>query len=299
MNLTRNDGGVRLEKGKIVKLVGGIYTVAGPEGIRADLKPLGLFRYRQIHPKVGDDVMYDAESIRELLPRRNDMVRPAVANVDYIFIVASCKEPSFSFLLLDRFLALVIHAGIDPVILVSKIDLMTAGELAVLKAKLAYYERFFPVIYTTSRSLEGIREIKDLLKGKIAVLSGQTGAGKSSMLNAIDPNLHLETDEISKALGRGKHTTRHVELWNLCGGWIADTPGFSKLDFLGFDAKTFPSLYPDFAEPAESCRFHGCTHVNEPGCRVKALVKTGEILPERYDNYLRLIEEIKNIKPLY
>lgn len=288
-----------MEKGKIVKLVGGIYTVAGPGGTRTDLKPLGLFRYRQIHPKVGDDVMFDREAIRELLPRRNEMIRPAVANVDFIFIVASCKEPSFSFLLLDRFLALVNHAGIDPVILVSKIDLMDEEELSALKGKLAYYDRFFPVFYTTSRSLEGIEGIKNLLNGKIAVLSGQTGAGKSSMLNAIDPGLHLETDAISKALGRGKHTTRHVELWNLCGGWIADTPGFSRLEFLGFDAKTFPSLYPDFAEPAETCRFHGCTHVNEPGCRVKALVKSGKILPERYENYLRLIEEVKNAKPLY
>jgi len=288
-----------LENGKIIKLIGGIYTVVGNDGVRHELKPLGLFRYHQVYPKVGDEVMFDQESIKELLPRRNEMVRPAVANVDYILIVNSCKEPAFSFLLLDRFLALVRHAGIAPIIIVSKIDLMTESELLELKNKMAYYQKYSPVFYTTSKALLGVEDIKNMLEGKIVVLSGQTGAGKSSMLNAIDPTLKLETDIISKALGRGKHTTRHVELWRLCGGWIADTPGFSKLDFSGFEAKTFNTLYPEFVTHRDECRFNGCTHVNEPGCRIKALVKSGEILPERYENYLRLYEEIKSAKPIY
>jgi len=292
-------GGVRLEQGKIIKLIGGLYTVVGSDGIRHELRPLGIFRHHHESPKVGDDVKFDAESIKELLPRRNEMIRPAVANVDFILVVNSCKQPDFSFLLLDRFLALIEQAGIPPIIIVSKIDLMSESELAELKHKLAYYEEFYPVFYTTSQTITGADEIKALIAGKIVVLSGQTGAGKSSMLNTIDPRLHLETDEISQALGRGKHTTRHVELWNLCDGWIADTPGFSKLDFLGFDAKTFNCLYPDFVKNRDECRFNGCTHTNEPGCRIKTLVKEGNILPERYDNYLRLYEEIKNTKPIY
>lgn len=276
-----------------------MYTVLGPEGTHHELKPLGIFRHRGESPKVGDDVRFEGSSIVEMLPRRNEMVRPAVANVDFIFVVNSCKQPAFSFLLLDRFLALIEKAGIPPVIIVSKIDLMSEAELEELKRKLAYYQTFYPVLYTTSLSLSGVDEIKKMIPGKIVVLSGQTGAGKSSMLNSIDPRLHLETDEISLALGRGKHTTRHVELLNLCEGWIADTPGFSKLDFVGFEAKTFHRLYPDFVKYGGECRFNGCTHVNEPGCRIKALVKEGFILPERYENYLRLYEEIKSIKPIY
>jgi ribosome biogenesis GTPase len=288
-----------LEQGKVIKLTGGLYTVIGMDGIRHETRPIGLFRYHHVSPKVGDDVRFDAEAIKEILPRKNEMLRPAIANVDFILVVNSCRQPDFSFLLLDRFLALIAHAGIPAIIIVTKIDLMNAAELAELKRKLTYYERFYPVFYTNSLDLSGIEAIKKLITGKIIVLSGQTGAGKSSMLNAIDPLLHLETDEISLALGRGKHTTRTVELMNLCDGWIADTPGFSKLEFLGFEYKTFNTLYPDFVKFRDECRFNGCTHTNEPGCKIKALVKSGDILPERYENYLRLSEEIKNQKPIY
>ncbi|HRY77997.1 MAG TPA: ribosome small subunit-dependent GTPase A [Candidatus Izemoplasmatales bacterium] len=288
-----------MQNGKIIKLVGGVYTVFGDDGIRYERKPLGLFRYRKIYPKVGDDVLFDAESITQLLPRRNEMVRPAVANVDHILIVSSCKEPTFSFQLLDRFLALVIHAGIDPVILVTKTDLMTEAEMEVLSGKLAYYQKYFPVFYTSAKALPGIPELREWFKGKIVVLSGQTGAGKSSILNTIDPSLRLETNEISKALGRGKHTTRHVELLRIGDGWVADTPGFSKLDFVGFDARTLHECYPDFLEHRDECRFHGCIHINEPGCRIKELVRSGAILPERYDHYQRLVEEIKATKPIF
>jgi ribosome biogenesis GTPase len=288
-----------LEQGKIIKLIGGIYTVIGSDGTLHELKPLGIFRHRRESPKVGDDVRFNDPSIVEILPRRNEMIRPAVANVDFIFVVNSCRQPNFSYLLLDRFLALIEQAGIPPIIIISKIDLLSETELTELKAKMRYYQEFYPVFFTTSRTLSGVDEIKQLISGKIVVLSGQTGAGKSSMLNTIDPRLHLKTDEISEALGRGKHTTRHVELLNLCDGWIADTPGFSKLDFVGFEARTFHRLYPDFVKYSGECRFNGCTHTNEPGCRIKALVKEGTILPERYENYLRLYEEIKSIKPIY
>lgn len=273
--------------------------MVGTDGIRHQTKPIGIFRYKHIYPKVGDDVLFEGESFYEVLPRKNEMSRPAVANVDYIFIVNACKEPDFSFLLLDRFLALIAHAGIPPMIIITKTDLMNAIELSNLKHKLSYYEQYFPVFYTNSTDIASIEAIKNLIAGKIIVLSGQTGAGKSSMLNAIDPTLQIATNTISKALGRGKHTTRHVELLNVCGGWMADTPGFSKLEFKEFEAKTFNTLYPDFVKFRNDCRFNGCTHTNEPGCKIKVLVKDGEILPERYANYVQLYEEIKNQKPLY
>jgi ribosome biogenesis GTPase len=288
-----------LTQGKIIKLTGGLYTVVDEIGKQFELRPIGLFRYHNVRPKVGDDVMFDEDAIKEVLPRRNEMIRPAIANVDYILIVNSCKQPDFSFLLLDRFLALIAKSEIPAIIIITKTDLMNALELNILKQKLAYYQRFCPVFYTASLSLLGIEAIKDLIYKKIIVLSGQTGAGKSSILNAIDPKLNLKTDTISVALGRGKHTTRHVELINICGGWIADTPGFSKLDFEGFEARTFNTLYPDFVRFRDECRFNGCTHTNEPGCRVKELVQSKDILPERYENYLRLYEEIKSQKPIY
>ncbi|MDD3127133.1 MAG: ribosome small subunit-dependent GTPase A [Candidatus Izemoplasmatales bacterium] len=286
-------------QGKIIKLTGGLYTVVDEMGKRVELRPVGLFRYQKISPKVGDNVMFDEESIKQVLPRRNEMIRPAIANVDFIMVVNSCQQPDFSFLLLDRFLALVAKAEIPVIIVITKTDLLNESELNSIKQKLKYYQKFYPVFFTASPSLLGIDAIKELIYGKIIVLSGQTGAGKSSMLNAIDPKLNIKTNTISKALGRGKHTTRHVELINICGGWIADTPGFSKLDLSGFEAKTFNTFYPDFVRFRDECRFNGCTHTNEPGCRIKALVQTQDILPERYENYLRLYEEIKSQKPNY
>lgn len=288
-----------MRQGKIIKLTGGLYTVVDEANVRHELRPIGLFRYQHISPKVGDDVLFDDEAIKEVLPRRNNLIRPAIANVDFILVVTSCRQPDFSFLLLDRFLALIGQAGIPPILVVTKIDLLSPEELTELKRKLSYYERYYPVFYTNSLAFFGLEAIKNLIAGKIIVLSGQTGAGKSSMLNAIDPTLRLATDEISQALGRGKHTTRTVELLQMCDGWIADTPGFSKLEFTGFEAKTLNTLYPDFVRFRDDCRFNGCTHTNEPGCKIKALLQAGLILPERYENYLRLYEEIKNQRPIY
>jgi len=292
-------GGSHLKKGKIIRLIGGLYTVIDEAGNRIDIRPIGLFRYQNISPKVGDDVMYDDDLIHEVLPRKNELVRPAIANVDYAIIINSAKKPDFSFYLLDQFLALVERAGITPVVVLTKIDLMTDAELIQLKSKLDYYQSMYPVLYVDSKHHVGIEALLELLKGKVCVLSGQTGAGKSSLMNSIDPLLNLKTDAISEALGRGKHTTRHVELIKVGAGWIADTPGFSKLEFPDMDILQLKDLYPDFVKLRDECRFNGCVHVNEPNCAVKNAYQKGDILKERYENYLLFHANIKAQKPKY
>jgi len=292
-------GGTDLKQGKIIRLTGGLYSVVDDAGTVVDLRAAGIFRHHDESPKVGDEVTFDAGAIRTLLPRRNDLARPAIANVDQALLVNACKEPDFSFLLLDQFLILIEAAGVKPVIVVSKIDLLGEILLTELKRKLAYYESFCPVVYVDSLSADGAEAVKPYLKGKTSVLAGQTGAGKSSLLNAVDPTLNLATDAISIALGRGKHTTRTVELIPFGDGLVADTPGFSKLEFEGFDHRRVKDFYPDFVRLQDRCRFNGCGHVHEPGCAVKAAVADGTILPERYANYLKIREEIKNIKPKY
>lgn len=280
-------------------MVGGVYTVMSADGTRHELKPLGVFRHKNISPKVGDIVDFDDNNITHVHERKNELYRPMVANVDQALIVNSAKRPNFSFLLLDKFLAMTEAFGIQPVIIVSKIDLMTEAELESLKASLAYYAEYFKVIFYSSKTSEGIPQILEVTKGKVNVLAGQTGAGKSSLLNAINPDLNLATDEISEALGRGKHTTRHVEIFTFGHGFIADTPGFSKLEFVDFQADQLRFYYPDFFEKSDQCKFYECTHTHEPGCEIKRLVKHGEIPEVRYDNYVLIYEEILAIKPKY
>ena len=288
-----------MKKGRIIKLIGGLYTVIDNDLNRYQLKPLGIFRYQNEKPKVGDFVTFNADSILEVEARQNELVRPAIANVDQALIVQSAKEPDFSFTLLDRFLVLVNNSGIKPVIIVTKTDLLTDFEADTLKAHLDYYKTDYEVIFSSTISKENLEKIVAITSGKVNVLAGQTGAGKSSLLNSMDASLDLATDAISKALGRGKHTTRHVELIRFHHGWIADTPGFSKLEFHDISLEDLCGLYPDFLRVAERCRFKGCSHVHEPGCAVIENVKKHMIPNERYDNYLRFYEEIKAQKPKY
>jgi len=288
-----------LNEGKIIRLTGGLYTVVDKEGNTVDLRAAGIFRHQGESPRVGDDVVVADGAIRAIRPRRNDLVRPAVANVDQAIVVNAAREPDFSFLLLDQFLVLVRAAGVAPLIVVTKIDLLGSEKLSTLRRKLSFYEPFCPVLFVNSLETDGAEALKPHLRGRTSVLAGQTGAGKSSLLNAVDPTLHRATDAISQALGRGKHTTRTVELIPFSDGWIADTPGFSRLEFEGVRLATLQDLYPDFTAVADRCRFNGCTHDHEPGCAVKAAVAAGTILPERHANYLRIREEIRNLKPKY
>jgi len=288
-----------LKQGRIIKLVGGLYTVQDESKQKYELKPLGVFRHRNISPKVGDIVDFDENNIVEVHERTNELYRPTIANVDQVLIINSAKRPNFSFLLLDKFLAMVEAFTIKPIIIVSKIDLMDQIELQDLKQKLEYYQQYFQVIFYSSKTKEGIDEILELTTNKVNVLAGQTGAGKSSLLNAIQPDLNLETDEISDALGRGKHTTRHVEIFEFGHGYIADTPGFSKLEFVDFKADQIRYYYPDFFEKSTDCKFYECTHTHEPGCEIKRQVQAGIIPEYRYDNYVFIYNEVLQIKPKY
>jgi ribosome biogenesis GTPase len=288
-----------LEKGRIIKLVAGVYTVQDESKNVFKVKPLGVFRYRNIFPKVGDIVGFDKDNILSVDERVNELYRPMIANVDQVLLVNSAKEPNFSFLLLDKFLAMIEAFSIKPIIIVTKIDLLNEKELNNLKIQLEYYETYFKVVYYSSKTLEGVDKILKLTENTVNVLAGQTGAGKSSLLNSINPELNLETNEISKALGRGKHTTRYVEIFEFGSGYIADTPGFSKLEFEDFQSDQLKYYYPDFFKFSTNCKFNECNHVHEPKCEVKRLVEAGEIPRFRYDNYVTIFNEIKAIKPRY
>lgn len=287
------------KEGRIIKLIGALYTVIDDKNNTYVLKPLGIFRHKNIQPKVGDLVVFNEDSIIEVKSRINDLYRPMIANVDQVLLVNSAKKPDFSFLLLDKFLTLIEANDIKPIIIVTKIDLLDDGEMKALKDKINYYEKFYSVIYFSAKTKKGIEDILKITKNKVNVLAGQTGAGKSTLLNTIDPNLNIETNEISKALGRGKHTTRHVELIRFGEGFIADTPGFSKLEFIDYQADQLRYYYPDFFELSKKCKFYECTHIHEPGCAVIEGYKKGEIIKERYENYLFIYQEIKAQKPIY
>ena len=285
--------------GKIIKLTGGIYTVVDDFGKTYNLKPRGIFRYKELSPKVGDNVEFSEDVIEKVLPRHNDLIRPQISNIDQAILINAALKPNFSFDLLDRFLILIEAQNIKPVIIVTKIDLLDEEALNTLKEKMKYYEKMYKVIFFSKHTLDNIEEVKNVMSGKVSVLAGQTGAGKSSLLNALDPTLELATNEISEALGRGKHTTRHVELIKYQDALIADSPGFSKLDFYNIKPNQLKDCYPDFVLLEDECRFNGCIHVNEPGCKIKEEYNKGNILKSRYENYVRLYEEIKSIKIKY
>lgn len=288
-----------LKKGQIIKLTGGWYTVIDSSGEKKQVKPLGIFRYQDIKPKVGDWVEYDDQSIIRVKPRKNDLSRPAIANIDQALIIQAAKEPDFSFVLLDRFLVVVANANIDAVIVVTKTDLCSTIERDHLAGKLAFYDTHYPIIWFSAKTHEGQDDIEAITKAKINVLTGQTGAGKTSLLNTLNPELHLATNQISKALGRGKHTTRTVELIPFFQGWMADTPGFSQLDITGIEKEHLRDLYPDFKPFATKCRFNVCSHIHEPDCQVRIAMEEGKILKDRYENYVNFYDEIRMTKPRY
>lgn len=288
-----------MKEGLIIKLIGGLYTVKDKNNNSHVMRVRGKFRHDNESPKVGDNVLFNEDLIMELKPRKNNLLRPPVCNIDQAILINSAKEPDFSFNLLDRFLLLIEHESITPVIVITKIDLITEKELNQLKEKMKYYEQFYDVYFVSSKTLENTADIKGMFKDKISVFAGQTGAGKSSLLNALNPLFNIETNAISKALGRGKHTTRHSELLDLFDGLVADTPGFSKLDFYDVKLEEIPDCFVDFFELSHSCKFRGCTHINEPKCKVKEGVENGDILKSRYRNYLLITEEIKDQKIKY
>lgn len=288
-------------KGKIIKALSGFYYVASEDEI-FQTRARGNFRNRKITPLVGDEVIFESSNqtdgyLLEILPRKNELVRPPVANVDQGVVVTSLVEPNFSYNLLDRFLVTLEYEGIEPIIFLTKADLVK--DLAAMKAIEETYQAIGYHVITSKAEGEDLLELQRYFPERITVFMGQSGAGKSTLLNRIVPELALETGVISESLGRGKHTTRHVELLPICDGLVADTPGFSSIDFLEIEAVELPKLFPDFLAVAANCRFRECMHLNEPDCAVKQGVAANEIAEIRYKNYVQFLEEIENRRPVY
>ena len=283
---------------RIIRIVSKEYTLLDDKGNRHEAILTGKIRM-QMKPVAGD--MVEAVKtdnrwvVENVLPRRNKLIRPAVANIDQALIVMSVKSPDFSPALVDRLSVLIMSSGIQPMLVVTKCDL---GIPEDFEERIQEYERGpMPVIRTAKGSLDP--SLAGILEGKISVLTGQTGAGKSTLLNELEPSFHLATQETSKALGRGKHTTRHNELHPVAGGLVADTPGFSSLDFSHIDAHELASYVLDFQPYLGQCRFNDCIHQNEPGCAIKNAVEKGEIPRVRYENYLQIMQMIQERKGRY
>lgn len=288
-------------KGQIRKALSGFYYIYA-EGKIYQTRARGNFRKLKLSPLVGDEVIFESTSqkdgyILELLPRKNELVRPAVANVDQAVIVTSLVEPDFSFNLLDRFLVTLAYRSIKPIIYITKVDLV--NEDSLIQAIQATYQPIGYKVIIAKDNREAIDELEALFPNRLTVFMGQSGAGKSTLLNQILPELELKTGEISDALGRGRHTTRHVELLEIAGGLVADTPGFSAIDFLSIDATELPREFPEFVALLDQCRFRECQHLNEPDCAIKDAVARGAIAQSRYENYQQFMAEIEHRRPIY
>ncbi|WP_419873028.1 ribosome small subunit-dependent GTPase A [Candidatus Pristimantibacillus sp. PTI5] len=301
-------------KGTIVKALSGYYYVradnTAADSITVQCRARGVFKNKGLTPLVGDVVMFSLTengegTVEELLPRSSELIRPPVANIDLAILVFSVTEPALNLQLLDKFLVHIEHAGIPAVLCLSKQDLENDGleteeaQAAAASVNRIYRPLGYEVYGTSSRLGEGIAPFQERLKGHLAVFAGQSGVGKSSLLNAIVPGLQLETNEISNRLGRGKHTTRHVELIEIGGGLVADTPGFSQLDFQELGIEDLGYCFVEMRKLSPDCKFRGCTHVQEPGCAVLAAVESGEIEKSRHEHYLLFLAEMKEKKRRY
>lgn len=311
--------------GLIVKALSGYYYVQALQGTESNRSAVqnaavntiqcrarGIFKKKGVSPLVGDRVEYSLTEngegmVDEILPRSSELIRPPISNVDKAILVFSVQEPALNLQLLDKFLVHIEHAGLDAVICLTKEDLLDGlsvgedeGAALADKVKALYEQIGYEVIRTSSVTGRGRAELLDLLAGHINVFAGQSGVGKSSMLNAMLPGLDLETNQISMRLGRGKHTTRHVELIPLPqGGFVADTPGFSQLDFLELGVEELGVCFKEFNRYSAACKFRGCTHMHEPGCRVIAAKEAGEIAESRYEHYVLFFTEMKEKKRRY
>lgn len=291
-----------LKTGRIIRSLSGVYRI-DVDGTMYDAKPRGLFRKKQITPIVGDIVDIDVETytsgyIQHIHERRNELKRPPVSNIDLLVIVMSAVEPDFSTQLLDRFLVIAHSYGLTPRIVITKKDLISESKHQDIQNLLSVYEL---IGYQTQFIGIGddISEIVQEWEPGLAVLSGQSGVGKSTLINHYRPDLHLETNAISQSLNRGKHTTRHVELFQREHGFIADTPGFSALDFSHIEKEDLRDYFLEMSQTGQDCKFRNCYHMNEPKCAVKQKVQDNQIAEFRYEHYVQLYNEISNRKVRY
>lgn len=309
--------------GLIVKALSGYYYVLSEEDelmTSIQCRARGIFKKRGVSPLVGDKVIYELTengegTVDEILPRTSELVRPPVANVELVVLVFAVTEPALNLQLLDKFLVHTESAGLETIICLTKQDLVTEDngtpadtpnkaemQSSSVQTIVKLYESIgYRTVVTSAKCGVGIEPVLEQLAGRISVFAGQSGVGKSSLLNAMVPGLQLETNQISMKLGRGKHTTRHVELIRLSnGGLVADTPGFSQLDFLQIEeAEQLSSCFKEFHSYAAECKFRGCLHLHEPGCKVVEAKENGSISESRYEHYLQFLTEIKERKRRY
>lgn len=280
--------------GIIVKCLGGLYTVESPDGI-FECKARGVFRAKGISPAVGDSVTVSGGVISAIGERRNYIIRPPLANLDQILFVVSTVSPAPNPLILDKFIAIAEYKGIEPVVVITKTDLGDGSSVREVYESIGI--KTLEVDYSDEESIQRVRE---LLNGRISAFTGNSGAGKSTLLNAVSPELDIATGEISKKLGRGRHTTRHAELYKLAGGgYIADTPGFSTFETNRYDIirkEELAGCFREFAEFTDSCRFRDCSHTCEKGCAVVEAVGQGRIPKIRHESYCIMYEEAKQLK---
>lgn len=285
--------------GKIMKGIAGFYYVGVVESGVYECKAKGIFRKDKIKPLVGDDVEIEVlneeeklGNIVKILPRRSELIRPAVANIDQALVIFAAREPKPNLSLLDRFLVIMEKQDIPVIICFNKQDLCDDEEVGRLKE--IYEACGYPVVLASAKQGEGIEEIKSLLRGKTTTVAGPSGVGKSSLTNLLQNEVQMETGEISKKLGRGRHTTRHSQIIQIeKDTWLYDTPGFTSFYVEEIEKEELRFYFREFSKYEGTCRFQGCTHTHEPGCMVKNALEEGKISKERYENYLELYGELK------
>ncbi len=283
-----------VKSGIITKCLGGLYTVESPDGIFS-CKARGVFRSKGISPCVGDSVEFQDEVITAVAERRNCIIRPPLANLDQLIFIVSTCDPAPNYLLLDKFIAIAEYKGIKPVVAVTKTDLGSSHEIIDIYGSIGI--DIISIDYNDKNTIDAIR---NLLTGKISAFTGNSGAGKSTLLNAIDPALEIPTAEISRKLGRGRHTTRHAELYKLeSGGYIADTPGFSTFETNRYDIirkEELAGCFREMADFTDQCRFKDCSHTCEKGCAVLEALGEGKISESRHTSYCTMYDEAKQLK---
>ena len=286
-------------QGKIVKGIAGFYYVHVVESGLYECKAKGIFRKEKLKPLVGDvveiDVLDETEkkgNIAEVLERKNELIRPAVANIDQALVVFAVTKPKPHFNLLDRFLIMMESKDIPVILCFNKKDIATEPEIQELKE--IYEACGYEMVFTSALEEENVDELRELLRGKTTAIAGPSGVGKSSLINIFQPDANMETGSISEKIERGKHTTRHSELiWIEENTYIMDTPGFSSLYTNDFEKEELKLYFREFEDYEGQCRFLGCDHIHEPGCKVKEALEEGKIHPVRYKNYLEMYQELK------